>query len=298
MKINIENDSVVLYYIIKAAFLCKKDFEEHKNDINHEYIINYWWPDLMLRLHNGMDIEDALGCVTISESRNMIKNLSKVYYLKFHGGFFLDRVLASFFPIDYKGVFVEVGAGHWQYDNNSLHFDKNGWKCYCFEPNPELFNEFLVNRPNTMVYNVAIGSTNADSVDFYIYNTDSIYGVSQMAVSSTSIAGNEMLSLNPVFDKKIQVKQMRLSDVLPRDIHIDVMTIDVENHEKDVLLGIDFDIHSPDIIVIENNNNINYEYLLNNNYRLIRRHNVNDIFANNFWRPNCYLNPRDLQSVG
>jgi hypothetical protein len=40
-----------------------------------------------------------------------------------------------------NGVFVDIGAHDGETDSNSLFFENLGWKGFCIEPNPEMFNK-------------------------------------------------------------------------------------------------------------------------------------------------------------
>ena len=54
----------------------------------------------------------------------------------------IAEMLKAYFPEDYKGTLVEVGAGHPINISFSLHFRPLGWDIVSIEPIPEHCEEF------------------------------------------------------------------------------------------------------------------------------------------------------------
>jgi FkbM family methyltransferase len=199
-------------------------------------------------------------------------------YNNYHGelqqGKYIEEVLEQYFPQDYKGVFLDVGAYEPINISNSYYFERNGWNVYCFEANTLLIDELKKHRKN--VYNYAISNEDKDVCEFNVVK--GIWGGgSQMAgISAIDLDENYMKTFQSGIREisKINVPQRSLNSVLNTEIpeinEIDIMSIDVEGGELNVLKGIDLLKYKPKIMVIENviNNSNIEEYLNQYNYVL------------------------------
>jgi len=129
----------------------------------------------------------------------------------------------------------------------------NGWNIYCFEANTNLIQKIKKYHKN--VYNYAICDTNKDFVEFNIVNSG----------QNNWTAGYSAIELNEDYDRlfpcdnkiitKIKVPQKTLNTIFENEINIskiDIMSIDVEGGELGVLRGLDLEIYTPTIIVVEN----------------------------------------------
>jgi FkbM family methyltransferase len=180
-------------------------------------------------------------------------------YTLFHGenqnGTCVDQVLRMYFSdYSYKGVFFDVGAFHPITISNSFHFEKNGWKCYCFEANTEGIPLLKEHREN--VFNYAISNYDKDFVNFNIVLTNGwTAGFSSIVINEEykNIFGYDQA--NPVVTQ-ITVPQKKLNTIIETEIahltKIDIISIDVEGGELDCLYGLDLIKYNPSVIVVEN----------------------------------------------
>ena len=162
-----------------------------------------------------------------------------------------DQTLREYFPdYEYKGVFFDVGAFDPIIISNSYHFEKNGWRTFCFEANTELIPELKKYRKN--VFNYAIAECDKDSVTFNVVmsggwsagfsaiNIDQRYIEKWGGISSQSTITVPQKCLNSLINDEI------------KDIeHIDILSIDVEGGELNVLKGLDINKYKPTIILVE-----------------------------------------------
>jgi FkbM family methyltransferase len=189
------------------------------------------------------------------------------YYYNFHGehheGKNVDQVLREYFPdFSYKGVFFDIGAYDPIHINNSYHFEKNGWDCYCFEANTDLIPKLKENRKN--VFNYAISDSDKEEITFHVVNYNGW------------TAGFSAINLSEEYKKifsdypqeciiKIKVPQKTLNSIIENDIKnftkIDIISIDVEGGELDVLKGLDLNKYRPKLFIIENLNPNNQSIL-------------------------------------
>lgn len=187
------------------------------------------------------------------------KKVRMTYYNNFHGevikGQHVDAVLQSYFPVDYKGVFFDVGAFEPITISNSYHFEQNGWDVYCFEANTNLIPALKEHRKN--VYNYAIYDTDKDSITFNAVTTPQCVGSKVAALSSIELDPRYMAKYGSAITNitHITVPQRRLDTIIKDENilveKIDILQIDVEGGELKVLKGFDLARHQPKIILVE-----------------------------------------------
>ena len=198
----------------------------------------------------------------------------------FYGQFGTDKQINKYFPEIYKGICVDVGMGEPINGSNTYHFENNGWKCLCVEPNKAycILGENIRNN----ILNVACGDHNENDVDFEIFT---INGTNQTAISSLQrderLVESHKSLINDITKTKVNLRT--LDDVLlqyPWIDKIDFISIDTENTELDVLKGFDIKRWNPTLFVIENNFDEPFlgEYLKQFGYSRRERVGVNDFF--------------------
>jgi len=182
-------------------------------------------------------------------------------YPHFHGekheGKHCDEILKGYFPDSYNGVFFDVGAFEPVRISNSYHFEKNGWKCYCFEANPE--NILFLKKERENVFHFAIADEDRDDVEFNSVWSGNNWnaGFSALNISDEYKKQFGWGSDNDSFFtvKKWKVNQRKLDTVIRDGIsdltHIDIMSIDVEGGELNVFKGLDLKKYRPKVILLE-----------------------------------------------
>jgi FkbM family methyltransferase len=207
-------------------------------------------------------------------------------YTQFHGeiqeGKYIDQVLREYFPdTSYKGVFFDVGAYEPITISNSYHFEKNGWKCYCFEANPS--NVPLLKEHRSNVFNYAISDCDKDSVTFHVVGREWTASYSAITIS------DEYRKIFGDFDNSqistVTVPQKSLNSIIKNEIpslnRIDIMSLDIEGGEFDCLRGLDLTLYKPKVLVIENANPSNktiQNYLESFGYRLDKQVSYNQYY--------------------
>jgi FkbM family methyltransferase len=192
--------------------------------------------------------------------------------------FHVDKILSEYFPDDYIGTFVDVGAYEPINISNSYYFEKKGWDCHCFEANTDLIPLLKEHRKN--VYNYAVSNEDKEFTEFNIVKSlgDGGGGGSNTASFSAIELNNDYFKcFDPKkktidFIKKIKVPQVSLNTIFNqlKIDKIDIMSIDVEGGELNVLKGLDLNKYKVGVFVIENilSDKSIKEYLTNSNYVL------------------------------
>lgn len=198
---------------------------------------------------------------------------------EFFGQFETDKYIKKYFPDNYTGSCIEVGAAHGVASSNTLYFEKKGWRCLCIEPNPNLYKQLVKNRK--FCVNYAVSDINKDDVYFHIFvlpNKD------ETAISSLSFDSRLLESHQIINDYRIKVKVRTLDYILEEtkffDGKLDFISIDTEGTELDVIKGLNLEKYRPKLLVVENNfNDRDIEnYLKDFKYVLDFRHVINDFY--------------------
>ena len=184
-------------------------------------------------------------------------------YSSFHGevleGRRVDETIRDYFPDpEYKGVFFDVGAFEPITINNSYHFERNGWDCYCFEANTGSIPLLKQHRKN--VFNYAISNRDKESVTFDVVLS---HHTPNWTASFSAITVNEkykqIFGFDNVSVSQITIPQKTLNTLIATEIPelkmIDVMSLDIEGGELDCLYGLDLNKYVPSLMVIENVDN-------------------------------------------
>ena len=191
-----------------------------------------------------------------------------------------DNIVLEYFPKDYIGTCIEIGAANGIAGSNTYMFEQKGWECLCVEANPNLANKCSQIRKNTLNY--AVGKENSPLVNFTIfdvgYNNES--AISSLNVDQRLVESHKHLIQN-TYEISVELKTL---DTILGEVnlfnYIDYVSIDTEGTELDVLKGFDLVKWKPKVLLIENN----YEdmeikeYLKQFGYKKTLRHHVNDFY--------------------
>lgn len=137
-----------------------------------------------------------------------------------------------------NGFYVDVGAGDGIFLSNTYYFYLKGWRGICIDPDPISFEKLKANRSKDELLDSVICSE-VGTVDFHL---TSVYGWSSLKLDTR---------VKTCHTKTIRVKSTTLNDIMPTDIEIDLLDIDVESSEMEVLAGIDHERFKPKLILIE-----------------------------------------------
>lgn len=189
-----------------------------------------------------------------------------------------DSVAFSYFPKNYIGFAIDVGASDGEIISNTKAFEDAGWKVLCIEPNPEFWDILTKNRKHCQQY--AVSNRNGISL-LTVFN-----GPGSGSDAVTSINPDYRLvtqyGVTPV--KCVPVQTRTLDDCINelggvKDI--DYVSIDTEGTELDVLKGFAIDTWKPKLIIVENNYNDEciHDYMNLHSYRMDRKIVVNEFYV-------------------
>ena len=189
-----------------------------------------------------------------------------------------DKYLEENIFKGYKnGTFVDVGASDGITINNTLYFEKyNNWTGINVEPIKSLYDQLIINRPNSININCAI--CNSHGYKDFLCNkgyTELISGLKdtfdERHLNRLNKENSEYGSTAEII--KVETKQLKTIFEENYITHVNYLSIDVEGAEFEVIKSIDFDKVFIDIIGFENNycdNSIPIiKYLEDKNYVMI-----------------------------
>ena len=173
----------------------------------------------------------------------------------------IDKKLEVYFP--YKnGFFIEVGANNGISMSNTYYFAKlRQWKGILIEGIPELYQECLLERPESKVFNNALVSDDFPEAFVtmkYANLMSLVSGLSQKTIEEEEKhiqqgIGWEIWGGKDSSTYEIQVPCRTLTSILDECnvTNIDLFSLDVEGTELFVLQGLDFNRYRPKFMLIE-----------------------------------------------
>jgi FkbM family methyltransferase len=145
-----------------------------------------------------------------------------------------------------QGFYIDIGAYSPRIDSVTQAFYERGWRGINIEPLPESLQQFLNARPEDINLDVAVGAMAGES----ILNVASNPGLSTMNGGQAVQRVRDGLSIAPMAVRVETINTVWAAHVRS-DQHVHFLKIDVEGHERAVLLGNDWKAHRPWITVVE-----------------------------------------------
>lgn len=178
-----------------------------------------------------------------------------------------------------NGFFIELGAMDGVTYSNTLFFERTlGWTGILIEPQVEMYNVLVKNRPNCYNFNYAISEIDGE-VEFI--GKHAIGGISNTMPQQQKDGWN----LNEKSTYLVKSKPIR--DVI-KEVPIekvDLFSIDVEGGEYDVLNTFDWNIHVRIILIemssyLPEKNEKCREFIKNKNFVFSEKYRGSDIWIN------------------
>ncbi len=146
-----------------------------------------------------------------------------------------------------KPSFIDIGAHHPFYMNNTALFSLLGSRGINIEPDPTLFLRFPVNRKNDVNLNIGISEIESEE-DFYIISVPTLNTFSKETALNYEKEGEYRI----VEVKKIKTNTIQnIITEYANGIFPDFLSLDAEGIDELILHSIDFEKNYPIVICIE-----------------------------------------------
>ena len=214
------------------------------------------------------------------KERELVEQRRSGFQSQFGQDFF---IFTEFFRKTTHGFYLDIGCNQPQILNNTYYFEKNlAWDGLAFDPISIYESQWREHRRATFVL-TALGSTNREEEFIEIENFQG-WGNMMSGFKKNVRAEDLRMGFNGY-----KVKVQPLTQVL-NEFNIDKIdfaSIDVEGAELEILEGIDFNSHSPSVLLVENyqgffGRDILRKFLINHGYKYYARIWIcDDVFVKN-----------------
>ena len=220
----------------------------------------------------------------------------KLYYTRYKKSSYsisnVDLIIDRIFSKIKKGIYVDIGCNHPIKYNNTYLLYKKGWNGINVDSDEKSISEFKRFRRDDHNVNSLI-SGSRKKINYYFYHDR----------SALNTVDSKLARQRKTKPKKIiKMKTSTLNEILEQSPYknkkINLLSIDIENHEYEVLKNFNFKKYKIDMIVTEclnlrlrkletQNQTLEfvlkssvYKLLKKNNYKLINWFNSDLIFFN------------------
>lgn len=176
-------------------------------------------------------------------------NRSKTSYSQCGEDLLISFVLMQL-KID-KVTYVDIGAHHPRFINNTFLFYKGGASGINIEPDPFLFKAFLKERPNDINLNIGINDKLSLSVqkdDFYIMSERTLNTFSEKEAREIEATSNYKI------EEVTKIESHDINSILEKYLNkksLDLLSIDTEGLDFQILNALNFKKYAPKILCVE-----------------------------------------------
>jgi FkbM family methyltransferase len=211
----------------------------------------------------------------MSPDRKEIEVLEKKYGPSYFSVGVEEWILKDFFRGRRDGVFVDVGANHYQNGSNTYYLETMmGWSGVAIEPQVKFAAGYREHRPRTTFLPLFVSDVSAKQTTLYVADQDVVSsGVREFAESWGDVTETTVTTstLDDALDRlKIQ--------------RVDFVSIDIELAEPQALAGFSIGRFAPALVAIEAHPPVRQQildYFARNRYVLLGQYWRAD--AHNFW---------------
>lgn len=144
-------------------------------------------------------------------------------------------------------TYLDIGAHHPTYLNNTFVFYQSGAQGVNIEPDPSLLAAFNQQRPRDTNLNVGIAEQSGN-LDFYVMSVRTLNTFSAEDAHAAAREGKTRI------DEVIKVPVIPINDVLAKhfsDRELDFVSLDVEGLDLQILQSFDFTRWRPKVLCVE-----------------------------------------------
>jgi FkbM family methyltransferase len=174
-----------------------------------------------------------------------------------YGQDYLLQELLFLLPEKSNYVYVDLGAHDGiQFSNSRFLDSKPGWKGFCIEANPQIFNRLVENRPSATCLNFAISSA-TEKVKFQINSgySEMLSGIVNNYSLRHKLRIKNDIKTNSDRSKILYIESKTLNTLFKEHqiTEVDILFIDIEGSEFSALSSLDLSRFQVNMIVVERN---------------------------------------------
>lgn len=192
-----------------------------------------------------------------------------------------ELIIRDFFQDRRDGFFVDIGCAWPVKNSNTYYLEKHlGWKGIGVDGLPDFAPGWRESRPQSTFLNYLVTERSDRQEKFF-----------KVAVWGLSTAEKDVAKdLNVA--REIEVPGITLDDLLERQgvKEIDLLSIDVEGHQRSVLAGFDLQRWKPKLVCIEDEGPVSVAWFKQRGYAPIERYRFRDV-------TNWYFAPAELAAA-
>ena len=232
--------------------------------------------------------------------RNKMSFLEKIYYERYSKKSYslsnVDLIIDYLFKNTNKGVYIDVGCNHPIKFNNTYLLYKRGWSGINVDSDFDsikLFNKFRSNDFN--VRNIVSDDEGVKKL-YYYHKRSALNTLSKDLVDSRTSKPSKII------EEKSNTLNKIIEDSPYRNSKINLLSVDIENHEFEALKNFNFLKYKVDVLVVESidtslkklemyNQSIDfitkskvYNLIVKNDYKLINWIHSDLVFVRNDFR--------------
>jgi FkbM family methyltransferase len=157
---------------------------------------------------------------------------------------FADLVLCRLFPVNQTGFYVDIGAGHPRFGNDTFPLYQRGWRGINIEPSYGFHAALMEERSRDINLRVVLSDSSGEALTY-----DELDG-SGPSICDVERATASQTSARDLVRHEIPVTT--LSSILTEAgiDHIHVLKVEVKGFEEKVLNGNDWEKFRPDVVVV------------------------------------------------
>jgi FkbM family methyltransferase len=158
---------------------------------------------------------------------------------------FEDVILHRLFPGTENGFYVDVGAGHPRFENDTFSLYERGWRGINIEPNQGFHAALMEERPRDTNIRAVLSDSLGDVLTYYELDGSGLSTCDPEQAEAYQAIGLAVVT------RKFPATTLAniLSEAGVTDINI--LKIDVEGFEEKVLASNDWERFRPDVVLVE-----------------------------------------------
>ena len=180
----------------------------------------------------------------LSRGTGEVQWLAERYGPGHHSEHAEEWIVRDFFSDRRDGVFVDVGANHYEHFSNTYYLETAlGWSGLAVEPQGKFAADYAEHRPLTRFVPLFVSDVSDSQALLYVPSNDRVASFDKRFAEAESNSSAQSIS----------AKTTTLDDILDRHAidHVDFLSIDIELHEPQALKGFSIDRFRPTLVVIE-----------------------------------------------